>query len=236
MLNPKHSFPAKDNTGAGMSSFDLQLFAEGDPPANPPAGDPPANPPPGSPPPANPPAPGTPPPADPNNPQNPPADPNNPDLKVPDGDYDFGLPAEAKIDQDLAKRFTDIGKKYQLPNGAAKEFASMYQEQRQKEVAQFKEQIDQQVNAWAEETEKDPEIGGAKLEANLGIVNRALNAYDKGGKLRELLNVSGLGNHKDVVKFLMAVGNTVKEDSFPDGRDNAGEKPLGKIFYPEGSM
>lgn len=202
--------------------FDLQRHT--DPPAGDPAA-PPATPPAapqGTDPAAAPPA-GTPPAGDPA---------TDPNLQVPaDGKYDFGLPAEVQIDQKLADTFSEVGKKYKIPAGAAKELAAALQQSRMQDMDNFKLQIDTEVNKWATETENDPEIGGAKLQENLGIVDRALKAYDGDGKLRELLNVSGMGNRREVVKFLMQVGKTVSEDQFPGGKPPGGNDNIKDLFF-----
>ena len=65
---------------------------------------------------------------------------------------------------------------------------------------------EQQVQAWEEASRNDPDFGGEKLNENLAIANRALEAYDPQGEIRAMLAETGYGNHPALVRFFLAIG------------------------------
>ena len=88
---------------------------------------------------------------------------------------------------------------------------------------------------WVEQARKDPEIGGAKFDENIGDAKQAISKFGNEG-FTKLLNDFGMGNHPEVIRFMAKVGRLTKEDN----PDDTG-KPLGKpndhvsVLYPEKS-
>lgn len=71
---------------------------------------------------------------------------------------------------------------------------------------------DLQVQAWEEASRNDPDFGGEKLQENLAIANRALEAYDPQGEIRAMLTETGYGNHPDLIRFMLAIGRDLAPD------------------------
>lgn len=71
---------------------------------------------------------------------------------------------------------------------------------------------EQQVQAWEEASRNDPDFGGEKLQENLAIANRALEAYDPQGEIRAMLAETGYGNHPDLIRFMLAIGRDLAPD------------------------
>jgi hypothetical protein len=55
---------------------------------------------------------------------------------------------------------------------------------------------------------------GTEGEHNMGLAKRALKQLDSAGKMTELLQTSGFGNHPTVIDFLHSIGNSLKEGGF----------------------
>ena len=81
---------------------------------------------------------------------------------------------------------------------------------------------EQQVQAWEEASRADPDFGGEKLQENLAIANRALEAYDPQGELRAMLAETGYGNHPALVRFMVAIGRDLAPDRMVSGGHNSG--------------
>ena len=81
---------------------------------------------------------------------------------------------------------------------------------------------EQQVQAWEEASRADPEFGGEKLQENLAIANRALEAYDPQGEIRAMLAETGYGNHPALVRFFLAIGRDLSPDRMVGGGHNSG--------------
>lgn len=71
---------------------------------------------------------------------------------------------------------------------------------------------DLQVQDWEAASRADPEFGGEKLQENLAIANRALEAYDPQGTIRAMLAETGYGNHPDLIRFMLAIGRDLSPD------------------------
>lgn len=81
---------------------------------------------------------------------------------------------------------------------------------------------EQQVQAWEEASRNDPDFGGEKLQENLAIANRALEAYDPQGEIRAMLAETGYGNHPALVRFMLAIGRDLSPDRMVSGGHNSG--------------
>lgn len=77
------------------------------------------------------------------------------------------------------------------------------------------------VGEWAETVKADKELGGDKLDQTLATAKKAIDLGPP--ELKEMLNVTGLGNHPAVVKWAYTIGKALSEDRFVTGK--AGEKP-----------
>ena len=81
---------------------------------------------------------------------------------------------------------------------------------------------DLQVQDWEAASRADPEFGGEKLNENLAIANRALEAYDPQGTIRAMLAETGYGNHPDLIRFMLAIGRDLSPDRMGSGGHNSG--------------
>jgi len=96
----------------------------------------------------------------------------------------------------------------------------------EKSTAAFNDFWDQQVEA----VKSDPEIGGAKLEPALAKISSVLNEYGS-PELREVLNVTRVGDSPAVVKFLAKIADVLSEGA-PVRGTPAPVKSLEETFYP----
>lgn len=75
------------------------------------------------------------------------------------------------------------------------------------------ETVAKQNEEWVMQAKNDKEFGGIGFEANIGIAQKALNAYASQG-FKQLMEDTGLGNHPEVIRLFYNIGKTIKEDSF----------------------
>lgn len=89
-----------------------------------------------------------------------------------------------------------------------------------------------QAEEWAELSKADKEFGGAKFNENIAVAKRALQQFGS-QELVQMLDNGGMGNHPEVIRFLVKVGNAISEDKFvggsPRGR-NPGEIDLNNLY------
>ena len=93
---------------------------------------------------------------------------------------------------------------------------------------------DLQVQDWEAASRADPEFGGEKLQENLAIANRALEAYDPQGEIRAMLAETGYGNHPALVRFFIAIGRDLSPDRMVGGGMAGGLDA--RAFFPNSNM
>lgn len=125
------------------------------------------------------------------------------DFKVPEG---FDLKGEAF---DELKAFA---KEKGLSQEDAQKLVDLGVKQSQGLSARLMEHATKQAEEWATQTQSDKEIGGDKLPANLSAAKQALETFGT-PELKSLLNQSGLGNHPEVIRFMVKAGKAISEDS-----------------------
>jgi len=140
---------------------------------------------------------------------------------------DFVLPDGFEYDQAIAADFKSVAKELGLKQDQAQKLVDFYAKQYQAQVQAFQKQIQD----WAEQAKKDPVIGGADFDKNIGV---AVKALDKFGtpELRQVLDNTGLGNHPEVIKFFYNVGKAISEDGFIEGSRKDAPKSAAEILYP----
>jgi hypothetical protein len=63
---------------------------------------------------------------------------------------------------------------------------------------------DEQVAAWGREAQSDPEIGGVNWDANLAAARSVIAKYGD-ADLKEMLNRTGVGNRRELVRLLAKI-------------------------------
>jgi hypothetical protein len=87
------------------------------------------------------------------------------------------------------------------------------------------------VETWVEQVKADKDIGGDKLDENLGIARKALDHFGT-PELKDVLNASGLGNHPAVIKAFVKAGKAISEDTFVTGAAKGSDTDPAKKLFP----
>lgn len=118
------------------------------------------------------------------------------------------LPEGVKLSDDINGTFSDLARKAGLSQADAQASLDKLVAAQQ---SQLQSDLKTQVESWGEALNSDPELGGANLlTKTMPAVQKALNAFDKSGKVAELLQ-NGLGVHPDMVRMLAEIGKAVGE-------------------------
>lgn len=125
--------------------------------------------------------------------------------------YEFKLPDGVELKSEAVDELKATAKEFGLTQEQAQRIADLGVKQAQGFAAQLVEQQKSLTTQWAEETTTDKEIGGDKLSENLGVAKKALDSFGTPA-LKTLLNQSGLGNHPEVVRFMVKAGKAISED------------------------
>ncbi|QDP57172.1 MAG: hypothetical protein Unbinned7015contig1001_9 [Prokaryotic dsDNA virus sp.] len=141
--------------------------------------------------------------------------------------------ADLEIDSAPVQAFSEAAKELGLTQDQAQSVLN-------KVAPALRQQNEEYVNnirsEWVEAVKADPEIGGDKLQENLGKAVRVLDAYGS-PELNEILGTSGLGDNLSIIKFLNRVYHDIGEDRFLTGSQTDKEQPFSaQDFYNNSKM
>lgn len=143
----------------------------------------------------------------------------------------FKAPEGATLDTQVMSQFEEAARELNLPQDAAQK---MVDKMAPIMAARQAEQLEAMRNGWAEESKADKEFGGEQLSANMAHAQKALAQFGT-PELKTLLNESGLGNHKELVRFMVRAGKALGEDKIVNsGASNAGNssRTAAEVLYP----
>lgn len=129
----------------------------------------------------------------------------------PDAGVDAAALAAAKAEADK-----------QAAEKAAADKAAAEKAQQEQVEARAKAQRDVAVNSWKAAAKADAEIGGDKFEASVIDAEQGVKAVGNEG-LAQLLEVSGLKHHPDVLRAFAKIGALVKEGVIRNGQAPSGK-------------
>lgn len=144
--------------------------------------------------------------------------------------YEFNGADE--MDPEVLGQFSEVAKELNLSQDAAQKILD-------KMGPALAERQSQQLQTlrteWADAAKVDKEFGGDKLDENLAVAKRALDAFGS-DELRNLLNESGLGNHPEVIRLLYRAGKATGEDTFVRGGKGTNTSADPRRLYPNSNM
>ena len=88
------------------------------------------------------------------------------------------------------------------------------------------------MNEWVDTAKNDKEIGGKGFDATIALGREAVKIYAN-DEFRVMLNVTGVGNHPEMIRFLSKVGKAHSDDKILQGTKSSGSKDPAKILYPD---
>lgn len=152
---------------------------------------------------------------------------------APEQYEDFAAPEGVRLDAELVGDLKTIAKELNLSQKDAQRVADLGPKLLQKLQGHQAEAFAQVRQTWANDAKADKEIGGEAFAENLGAAKKALESFGT-PELRTLLNESGIGNHPEVIRFMVRAGKAISSDTFVAGErsaNGAGKDPA-KTLYP----
>ena len=157
--------------------------------------------------------------------------------KVPEK-YEFKLPEGQALDTGLLDKVTPVMKELGLTQVQAQKLVDVYapyiKEQSAALVKQSQEEsmkvFNQMKTEWKDQTNK---LLGAEPAKELAYAAKFINKFGS-PELRQMFNDTGVGNHPELVKLLVAAGKAISEDAMPRGKTTSEAKEGGidtKTFY-----
>lgn len=158
-----------------------------------------------------------------------PNDPGKPATGAPEAYQPFKVPEGFALNPQGLEAFTKIAKEANLSQDVAQKLVDLQTQVVQSTTAQLEADFQKMTETWKQETRKEL---GPDAEKQLAFASKAREMFAS-PKLMQELRDSGFGNHPEMVKFFIAVGKAVSEDSFPEGKNRkGGDKTAAEILYP----
>jgi hypothetical protein len=166
------------------------------------------------------------------------------ELKVTAKDAE-GKDIDVEIDTELLSEATPILKEVGLTNEQANKLAPLIVKAQERAFAKQADEFAVIRADWAKEAQADPEIGGKNWEATKNNAAKALDHFvgpskkDDAGRetneFRALLNDSGIGNRKELIRAFSKIGEAIAEDgTFARSEEKAvSKKSREEELYPD---
>ena len=151
---------------------------------------------------------------------------------APESYADFTVPEDMEVDKAMLEMFSPLAKELNLSQENAQKLVDL-------QAKGLKDATDAHVKSWADamgkwkdEVKADKEIGGDSFGQTQSNVTLALKTFGT-EKLGEILEVTGVGNHVELVRFFDKVGGLIANDKIDLGNVVAdGPKSRAEIMYP----
>lgn len=125
----------------------------------------------------------------------------------------FVAPEGTAIDATVLTQFEEAARELNLPQDKAQQLIDkMAPAMAQQQAAQM-QQLSQD---WQAAASADKEFGGDKLAENLGYATKAVDTFAS-PELKTMLRETGLGNHPELVRFMVRAGKAISEDKIVTG-------------------
>lgn len=148
------------------------------------------------------------------------------------GYADFTAPEGMELDGQAIAAATPLFQELGLTQEQAQKLVD-FQSQQVKAASESQvEAFSQLKKDWGDQAKSDTEYGGDKFDENIGVARVALDKFGT-PELSKLMDEFGVGNHPEMIRFMVRVGRTVKED-VPGGNTDApsAKKDRVSLLYP----
>ncbi len=149
------------------------------------------------------------------------------DSKVVPEKYEFKVPEGMTLDTALVDKLTPVLKELGISQSAAQKLMDAYAPHIAEQFKAQQKSLDDGWNKiksdWKNETTK---LLGAEPAKELAHAAKFINKFGT-PELRQMLNDTGVGNHPEMVKIMIAAGKAISEDAMPSGKKTSGNPEAG---------
>lgn len=151
--------------------------------------------------------------------------------KVPEK-YDLKIPKDSLLEKDQVEEIETFAKQQGFSNDQAQELLN----REEKLLSGYKETLHQEfeekTSQWLEDIKSDKQLGGDNYKKNIATATRVVDRFAT-DDFKKALNESGFGNHPELVRTFVKIGNAMSEDSFEPNAQPRNDKPIEDVFYGE---
>lgn len=150
----------------------------------------------------------------------------------PDTYADFVMPEGVEVDSALLTEAIPLFKELGLTQDQAQKLVDFQAKQVKASSESQVDAFNQLMNDWQTKSKNDKEFGGDKFEENVKVARSAIENFGT-PELKQLLEEHGVGNHPEVIRFMVKVGKLTAED-VPGGTTTPTSKAQDRVslLYP----
>ena len=130
---------------------------------------------------------------------------------TPEAYADFVMPEGVELDSAILEGALPILKEMGATQEQAQKLADIMAGQVQASSQGQADAFSQLMNDWVDQSKNDKEFGGDKFEESIATARHAIDAFGT-PELKQLLEEHGVGNHPEVIRFMVKVGKLTAED------------------------
>ena len=143
-------------------------------------------------------------------------------------ELELKIPENSSLSKEAVEKIQTFAKEKGLSNEQAQAVLErdIQAQQSQAEFAQ------QKATEWFEMSKSDKEIGGEKFAENAELAKRVVTRFAS-EELKQDLEATGFGNHPELLRLLVRIGQKMAPDSLVLAGSSVTqkEKPIEEIFY-----
>lgn len=148
-------------------------------------------------------------------------------------EFKLSLPDTVKGDDPLLSSFTEIAKAAGFKSEDGQKVVDLWLKANQDAHAKAVADVQAEQAAWTKAIETDKDLGGANLPQSKALAEKTMAQFAS-PELRTFLNEQGLGNHPELVRFAVAVGKALAEDTVqgttPTSGTGGSDEQLRKLY------
>lgn len=149
---------------------------------------------------------------------------------APESYADFTMPEGMEVDKAALEQFLPVARELNLTQEQAQKLIDIRSQQVEKQARAQQDSWNNTLTGWVDQGKKDAEFGGDNYDANVAIAQRALEKIGT-PELREALNMSGMGNHPEVIRAFVRVGKLLETDSPVTPQGDGHKKTAAEVLY-----
>lgn len=130
---------------------------------------------------------------------------------APETYADFTLPEGVEMDAEFLAEAAPVFKELNLTQEQAQKLVDLEAARVQAGQQAQAEAFSQLMDSWKQSSLKDKEFGGDKFNENIALARSALDKFGT-SELKQLLEDHGVGNHPEMIRFMVKVGQLTAED------------------------
>lgn len=131
---------------------------------------------------------------------------------APETYAEFNLPDDVPVDAALLDGALPLFKELGLNQEQAQKLVDFQVKQVEASGQKQADAFNQQLNDWLTDAKADKEFGGDAFDKNVAIAKSGVDAFGT-PEFKQLLDDTGLGNHPEIIRFMVKVGKLTQEDN-----------------------